>query len=44
MSAFEQLQQQLKQLPGLGYRSAERLALHLLVEKPEALTALLLKG
>ena len=41
MTAFEELQQQLKQLPGLGYRSAERLALHLLVEKPEALTALL---
>jgi len=41
MSAFEQLQQQLKQLPGLGHRSAERLAMHLLVEKPESLTALL---
>jgi recombination protein RecR len=41
MSAFEQLQQQLKQLPGLGYRSAERLALHLLVEKPESLLALM---
>lgn len=39
-SAFEQLQQQLKQLPGLGYRSAERIALHLLVEKPERLPAL----
>ena len=35
-SAFERLQQCLKRLPGLGYRSAERLALHLLVEKPEA--------
>lgn len=35
-SAFEHLQQCLKRLPGLGYRSAERLALHLLVEKPEA--------
>lgn len=35
MSAFEQLQQVLKRLPGLGFRSAERLALHLLVEKPE---------
>lgn len=34
-SAFEELQSQLKQLPGLGYRSAERLALHLLVERPE---------
>lgn len=39
-SAYEQLQQQLKQLPGLGYRSAERLALHLLVEKPARLPAL----
>mgnify|MGYP000081816675 CR=1 FL=1 len=26
--AFEQLQQQLKQLPGVGFRSAERMALH----------------
>lgn len=33
-SAFEQLQQVLKRLPGLGFRSAERLALHLLVEQP----------
>ncbi|MEI6862105.1 MAG: recombination mediator RecR [Verrucomicrobiota bacterium] len=40
MSSFEQLQQQLKQLPGLGYRSAERIALHLLVEKPVKLPAL----
>jgi len=39
-SAFETLQQLLKQLPGLGYRSSERLALHLLVEKPERLPAL----
>jgi len=39
-SAFEKLQQQLKQLPGLGYRSSERIALHLLVEKPERLPAL----
>lgn len=30
---FEKLQKQLKQLPGLGYRSAERIALHLLIEK-----------
>jgi recombination protein RecR len=35
--AFERLQQQLKQLPGIGYRSAERIALHLLVEKPQRL-------
>jgi recombination protein RecR len=41
MSAVEDLQKQLKQLPGLGYRSAERIALHLLVEKPEQLPALI---
>jgi len=28
--------QALKRLPGLGYRSAEKVALHLLVEKPDA--------
>lgn len=39
-SAFEHLQKQLKQLPGLGYRSSERIALHLLVEKPERLPQL----
>jgi recombination protein RecR len=33
--AFEQLQQVLRKLPGLGPRSAERLALHLFLEKPE---------
>lgn len=38
--AFERLQQQLKQLPGLGYRSAERIALHLLVGKPGDLPVL----
>ncbi len=38
--AFDRLRQQLKQLPGLGYRSAERIALHLLVEKPAQLPAL----
>lgn len=38
--AFEKLQQHLKQLPGLGYRSAERIALHLLVGKPERLPQL----
>lgn len=32
--AFESLVNQLKNLPGLGFRSAERIALHLLVEKP----------
>jgi recombination protein RecR len=39
-SAFEKLQKHLKQLPGLGYRSAERIALHLLVEKPGRLPEL----
>ncbi len=39
-SAFESLQAQLKKLPGIGFRSAERIALHLLVEKPEQLPAL----
>lgn len=38
--AFEQLQQALKRLPGVGYRSAERMALHLLVEKPARLREL----
>ncbi len=38
--AFEKLQKHLKQLPGLGYRSSERIALHLLVERPERLPAL----
>ncbi len=38
--AFEKLQKQLKQLPGVGYRSAERMALHLLVEKPARLQSL----
>jgi recombination protein RecR len=35
--AFDRLQQALKRLPGVGFRSAERIALHLLVEKPERL-------
>ncbi|PTX91117.1 recombination mediator RecR [Opitutus sp. ER46] len=38
--AFERLQKTLKQLPGVGFRSAERIALHLLVEKPARLPAL----
>ena len=38
--AFDKLQKHLKQLPGLGFRSAERIALHLLVEKPSRLPAL----
>jgi recombination protein RecR len=40
--AFEKLQKHLKQLPGLGYRSSERIALNLLVEKPERLAALVI--
>lgn len=39
--AFETLLQELKRLPGLGFRSAERIAMHLLVEKPEAFADLL---
>ena len=38
--ALEALQKQLKQLPGVGYRSAERIALHLLVEQPQKLPEL----
>jgi recombination protein RecR len=38
--AFEKLQKHLKQLPGLGFRSSERIALNLLVEKPARLPAL----
>jgi len=38
---FEQVQALLKRLPGLGYRSAERIALYLLVEKPERLEPLI---
>lgn len=40
--AFEKLQKHLKQLPGLGFRSSERIALHLLVEKPAQLKTLVL--
>ena len=38
---FENLLKGLKSLPGLGHRSAERIALHLLVEKPEGLDVLI---
>ena len=38
--SFEKLQKHLKQLPGLGFRSSERIALHLLVEKPARLPEL----
>jgi multidrug resistance efflux pump len=33
-ASFDKLQQSLRKLPGLGYRSAERIALHLVVENP----------
>jgi recombination protein RecR len=36
-SAYENLVQKLRKLPGIGYRSAERLALHLVVERPALL-------
>jgi len=38
--AFEALQKQLKRLPGVGYRSAERMAIYLLLERPDASRAL----
>ena len=41
MSAFDAARDALKKLPGVGFRSAERMALHLLVEHPEGLPALL---
>ncbi|MBC2604713.1 recombination mediator RecR [Pelagicoccus albus] len=34
--AFEALQKELKRLPGVGLRSAERMAIHLLLENPGA--------
>jgi recombination protein RecR len=39
--AYENLLKSLKRLPGLGYRSAERVAMYLLVEKPDALVDLM---
>ena len=39
--AFEDLLKILKPLPGLGARSAEKIALHLLVERPERLGKLI---
>lgn len=39
--AFDEARDALKKLPGVGYRSAERMALHLLVERPEDLDRLL---
>ena len=38
--SFERLQSVLKKIPGLGYRSAERIALHLTVERPKVLPEL----
>jgi len=38
--AFEALQQALRKLPGLGYRSSERIALHLLAGQPDQLPRL----
>ena len=37
---YQALVQALKSLPGLGYRSAEKVALHLIVENPKASTGL----
>jgi recombination protein RecR len=39
-TAFEHLQQTLRKLPGVGHRSSERIALHLLLGKPEHLRSL----
>lgn len=39
-TAFERLQQALRKLPGVGFRSSERIALHLLIGKPEQLEPL----
>lgn len=39
-TAFERLQKALRNLPGVGYRSSERIALHLLLEKPDHLREL----
>jgi recombination protein RecR len=40
VTAFDRLQQALKKLPGVGFRSSERIALHLLVGRPEQLGTL----
>ena len=39
--SFDKVRQLLKALPGVGHRSAERLALHLLVERPAKLAPIL---
>ncbi len=41
MSAFDDVRSELKKLPGIGFRAAERIALHLLVEQPETLAPLI---
>ena len=40
ISSYDDLVQGLKSLPGLGFRSAEKIALYLLVEKPAKATVL----
>ena len=39
--AYESLLHNLKRLPGLGHRSSERLAIHLLVEQPNSMSSLI---
>lgn len=39
--AYESLLHTLKRLPGLGHRSSERLAIHLLVEQPNSMSSLI---
>lgn len=39
--SFDKVRQLLKMLPGMGHRSAERIALHLLVERPAKLAPIL---
>lgn len=39
--AYESLLHALKSLPGLGHRSSERLAIHLLVEQPNSMSSLI---
>lgn len=39
-ASLDRLQQVLRRLPGLGYRSAERIALHLIMEQPDRCTEL----
>ena len=39
--SFDHLVKQLKKLPGLGFRSAERIALHVLVEQADTMSGLI---